>query len=236
MAKEIIHIDNIGKVHINRDARFRRLALKMNSRGEIHLTSPTAISIKEACKFVVAHKDRIAKWSSVIAAEQIIFTEESQFNTYAHSLKIMRHKGKTARMSIVNKELRIAIPEHVDIKSSTVQDAIKKCIIHTLKVEGKAHLPQRTLALAKQFNFTVNNITVKEVRSRWGSCSSKKNINLSCFLMLLPQELIDYIILHELCHTIEMNHGPRFHALMDKITNGKEDHYRKALKKHRIFL
>lgn len=236
MAKEIIHIDEIGEVHFNRDNRFKRLALKMNSRGEIHLTSPASISIKDACKFVVAHKQRILKWGAVMQAEQIIFTEQTNFKTFAHTLKIIRHNGKTARMSIVNKELRVAIPAHLDIKSKSVQEAIKKCLIHTLKVEGKSYLPQRTLALAAKHNFQVNKTTVKEIRSRWGSCSSHKNINLSCFLMLLPAELIDYIILHELCHTIEMNHGPRFHALMDKVTGGKEDTFRKALKKHRIFL
>lgn len=236
MAKEVIHIDGIGNVHFNRDKRFKRLALKMNNKGEVHLTSPTSISITDACKFVTLHKQRIDKWGALVKSEQKVFTEKSAFNTYAHTLKIIRHKGKMARMSIVGDELRIAIPEHAEITSEPVQNAIKKCIVHTLKVEGKNYLPQRTLALATKFNFKVKHITVKEIRSRWGSCSSKKNINLSCFLMLLPSELIDYIILHELCHTIEMNHGPSFHALMDKVTNGKETALRNALKKHRIFL
>ena len=236
MPKEIIHIDGVGKVHFNRDNRYKRLALKMNSKGEVHLTSPITVSMNEACKFVVLHKQRINKWGSLVKAEQKVFTEESTFHTHDHTLKIVRHSGETARMQMVDNELRITIPKHLEITSEHVQNAIKKGIIHTLKIEGKIHLPQRTLALASQFNFRVERITVKEIRSRWGSCSSRKNINLSCFLMLLPTELIDYVILHELCHTIEMNHGPRFHALMDKVTGGQEDRLRKAIKKHRIFL
>ena len=70
-------------------------------------------------------------------------------------------------------------------------------------------------------------------KGRWGSCSGRKDINLSCYLALLPPHLRDYVMLHELCHTREMNHGPHFWALLDALTDGKAKALREELKGHR---
>lgn len=66
------------------------------------------------------------------------------------------------------------------------------------------------------YNFHFENIRIKDQKSRWGSCSAKKNINLNYRIFLLPDEIRDYIILHELCHLKEMNHSKRFWDLIKK--------------------
>ena len=62
-----------------------------------------------------------------------------------------------------------------------------------------------------------NRIAIKAQRSRWGSCSTKKNLNFNCLLMLCPEEIQDYVVVHELSHLQEMNHSPAFWAEVGKI-------------------
>ena len=74
-------------------------------------------------------------------------------------------------------------------------------------------------------------ISIRKQKTRWGSCSGKGNLNFNCLLALVPREVLDYIVVHELCHRKEMNHSPRFWALVEKILP-EYDICRKWLKKN----
>jgi Predicted metal-dependent hydrolase len=103
-----------------------------------------------------------------------------------------------------------------------------------LNKKARAYLPLKLQQLAKEHGFTYTSLKIQRSRTRWGSCSSKKNINLSHFLMILPEHLIDYVILHELCHTIHMNHSPAFWTLLDTHTNNRSKELRKELRGFKI--
>jgi len=84
--------------------------------------------------------------------------------------------------------------------------------LQSLAQQAKAYLPGRVEHFAQQLKVTYGRITIRTQRSRWGSCSSKGNLNFNCLLMLVPPEVADYIVVHELCHRKQMNHSPRFWA------------------------
>ena len=86
-----------------------------------------------------------------------------------------------------------------------------------LRAEAKAYLPARLRELADLNGFRFNQVRIKHNVSNWGSCSVKGNINLNLNLMRLPEELRDYVMLHELCHLKHLNHGPQFHALLESV-------------------
>lgn len=78
-------------------------------------------------------------------------------------------------------------------------------------------IPDRVRYFAKILGVNYGRITIRNQRTRWGSCSSKGNLNFNCLLMLTPLDVIDYVIVHELCHRKEMNHSKRFWEEVEKI-------------------
>ncbi len=84
--------------------------------------------------------------------------------------------------------------------------------LHALMEKALAYIPERVKLYAPQVGVTYGRITIRTQKTRWGSCSAKGNLNFNCLLMLAPAQVIDSVVVHELCHRREMNHSPRFYA------------------------
>jgi len=83
--------------------------------------------------------------------------------------------------------------------------------------------PERAKRWAQIVGVSYGRITIRNQRSKWGSCSSKGNLNFNCILMLAPEEVRDYIVVHELCHRLEMNHSKRFWANVERVLPGYKE-------------
>ncbi|MCD7885781.1 MAG: DUF45 domain-containing protein [Lachnospiraceae bacterium] len=115
----------------------------------------------------------------------------------SHEVWIMHTKERLAAAS-ANK--RIITPEE---RERGIQAAVSQ-------------IPQRVAYYAARMGVTYGRITIREQKTRWGSCSSAGNLNFNWKLMLLPPELLDYVVVHELAHRKEMNHSPQFWAVVEK--------------------
>ena len=98
----------------------------------------------------------------------------------------------------------------------------EKARIEELRRAAKADLPARIERLSQLTGLRYEKVSVRAARTKWGSCSGKGRISLSLFLMTLPEHLRDFVIIHELCHTVHHDHSPRFHALVDRFVGGHE--------------
>ena len=106
--------------------------------------------------------------------------------------------------------------------------------IASMRRAAHLDLPPRVAAIAARTGLTYNRLSIRAARSKWGSCSGRNDISLSLYMMMLPDRLRDYVIIHELCHTVHHNHSPRFHALVDSLTGGRERELDRELKTYRI--
>ena len=88
---------------------------------------------------------------------------------------------------------------------------------HALIRAAKVDFPQRVSCFAEKMGITYGRITIRSQRTRWGSCSAKGNLNFNCLLMLCPEDVRDYVVIHELCHRKELNHSARFWAEVERI-------------------
>jgi predicted metal-dependent hydrolase len=103
--------------------------------------------------------------------------------------------------------------------------------IRLLVTRAKRILPPKVERYAKILGVSYNRITIRMQKSRWGSCSAQGNLNFNCLLMRAPEDVIDYVVVHELCHRKEMNHSDRFWAEVEKIIPDYKER-RKWLKDH----
>ena len=92
------------------------------------------------------------------------------------------------------------------------QEKLSEAELRRLAAEAKRVIPGRVAYYASKIGVTYGRITIRSQRTRWGSCSSRGNLNFNCLLMLAPIEVLDSVIVHELCHRKEMNHSARFYA------------------------
>ena len=98
--------------------------------------------------------------------------------------------------------------------------------IQELYRQAKRYIPARVELYAERLGVQYGRITIRCQKTRWGSCSAKKNLNFNALLMLTPPEVIDSVVVHELCHLRQMNHSPRFYALVRSVYPDYDRHNR----------
>jgi hypothetical protein len=109
--------------------------------------------------------------------------------------------------------------EQAEMRKNQVKDTrpLSQEEIRVLADKALKVIPERVKFFAPKVGVTYGRITIRNQHSRWGSCSSKGNLNFNCLLMLTPSEVIDSVVVHELCHRKEMNHSDKFYAEVLKV-------------------
>lgn len=209
----------LGPVVVKRNNRAKRVIVR-RKHDVVEMTVPTRLTNTEIKK----HFDNLKPQILNLPIQKIVkITEESNIEASTFKVVIDRQPSYSDRAGVLLEDgiLKLGIPPQYDINSDDVQWVIKDLIIYGLRYEAKRILPRKVLFLAKKHGLKVNEIKINSSKKRWGSCTNRKNINLSLFLMMLPEHLINYVILHELAHTIELNHSPRFWQILDVFCDGK---------------
>ena len=121
--------------------------------------------------------------------------------------------------------------ERMRERQKGMEPPLTQAELHSLAEAAVVDLTNRVAKYAPKMGVTVGRVTIRNQKTRWGSCSSKGNLNLNCLLMLCPEEVRDYVVVHELCHRKQLNHSPAFWAEV-KAYMPNYAQYRKWLKEH----
>ncbi len=229
----MISDSELGNITFERSLKAKRLQAKILSDG-IKVVLPKGFSEKDGMKFIESVRNKIRKRQTKIQHRSIFIDENNPLKTLTFLVKVQKSERKDIFSALKEGVLTIQYPDFLLCDDEKTQQYFWNSINYFLKKEAKRILPFRTFELAQKYYFNFSDVKIQSSKTRWGSCSRRKSINLSQYLMLVPQYLVDYVILHELCHTREMNHSERFWAEMDKVTEGKSKRLRVELKNYSI--
>ena len=207
-----IHDEEFGTITIRKSARATQVKLRVAPDGTLKASMPVYAPLFLLKRLVKSSRTELRRM--VEQARPISNYYHGQQIGKSHTL-IVR---PAPRLSVVRNKQQIVVnlPESKQLSDTDVLNAIREVTIAALRVEAKSYLPKRLAYLANQLGFSYERVRFSHASSRWGSCSSTGTISLNIALMKLPFELIDYVIVHELAHTHEMNHSERFWQLVSK--------------------
>ena len=221
--KEFVH-PVWGMIKITVNNRARRIIMRSGEDG-IRITVPPIATNGDIERALAKHGDRLKQLQT--GDKKIIDTEYTVGNGNFR-IAIEEYNG-TEFMWVHNGATNtLMCPQGTEYGKK--QEWLRKVIKNAIAEEAKRSLPARLATLAEEHDLRYSRGSVRDSHSRWGSCSGKGNISLCIYLVLLPDELIDYVILHELCHTLEMNHSERFWSKLDKLVGGSSRDIRRKLK------
>lgn len=186
----------------------RKITLSFTSDGIPKVTVPRWATLNSGISFAVSKSDWIKNNQPI---KQKL--NNDSFIGYNHRLNLLGADGKKLKAKADYNFIHI----NSDVIDESNEYEIIKVIKKALNNHAKETLPERLDLFANTYSFNFENSVVKDIKTRWGSCSSKNNINLSMYLVQLPIKLIDYVLVHELCHTREMNHSKEFWAQVETI-------------------
>jgi hypothetical protein len=200
------------EVPLRVSARARRLSLRVDpARGGAELVLPPKVDLGQAERFAKAHlgwlRTRLAKLPGRVA-----FADGAEIPVLGkpHVIRhVDRKRGGIKRVEIEPGRWELQVPGDVAFLARRLTDY--------LKIEAKRILTDRARHHAGALDRTPARITIRDTRSRWGSCSSNGNLSFSWRLILAPASVLDYVAAHEVAHLVEMNHSPRFWRLVERL-------------------
>ena len=227
--KRVIDDADFGKIIVRTNRRARNVSMRVKSDG-LYVTVPPYTLTSRLMEVIGEYRSQLLE-SWVKVRKQPLNLDFTLQKPCFH-LRLAQGNMRFFTIRQIDDEICIFCPPYADFEDENVQRLLRNAIVRAMKKVAEAYLSPLLKALAEQYGFTYRKVRINGSRGRWGSCSAAGSINLSCYLMLLPPHLMDYVLLHELCHTREMNHGPKFWEQMDLVTSGLALQLRRELRQY----
>ena len=218
--EKVVKYDDIGQVLYRKNGRARNIAIRISRNGEVKVTVPRLCTFQTAENFVFKKHQWIK--------EKIISLERKKEQKLAwedgtlismHQARIYIEKGESDNIDVnqSGSDFQVFLPADFKKESEEDQLSLQHVIAGIGLKEAKVQLPGILKAIAEKNRLSYAKVGVRRMKSRWGSCSPENKVSLNSALIFLSYDLIEYVLLHELVHTIHKNHGKDFWALVLKL-------------------
>ena len=213
---EYIEIEGF-KIAVKGGGNIKNLSLRMAPGKGAWVNVPYGFSKSQVVKFIEEHKDWIkqnfAKFESLHLTNKYAIGDK--ISTRLHVVEIEENRGAGFASRRVGRRVVIYVPSL--IKEGVLDSVVDKVLVEVMRSECAEILPARVKMLADKYGFKYGKLSFRNNSTNWGSCSGTNNISLNVKLMKMRDQVIDYVILHELCHTVVKNHSDDFWRLMTKV-------------------
>ena len=204
--------EEFGTITLRRSAQASHVRIRVAPDGRLRASLPLYAPIFLVKRLIKASRSELR----AMLQEHVggtLFTDGMQIGK-SHTLIVRSTSSPTVSVKRHAQQIIIQLPSSLELEGPIVQRAIRDEVIKALRIEAKSYLPRRMAFLAEKYGFSYEKVRFSHAGGRWGSCSTSGTISLNIALMKLPFELIDYVLIHELSHTIEMNHSTEFWQLV----------------------
>ena len=198
----------------------KTISIQVYPDGRVLVRAPIGVKHIKIEPFVLKRAEWVVKHQRRFKENPVVVPTPRQY----HEGEIYRYLGREYRLKIIEagKEAVRLDQESlmVALADTTDTERIGVLINRWYRKQAERIFAERLAACFPQVEWMgveYPKLTIRDMKSRWGSCSAKKKVALNLRLIQVSEDLIDYVVLHELCHLKELNHSPAFYALMDKI-------------------
>jgi len=201
---------------IVQSSRAKYVRIKLSNSGDLCVVLPKGLSSKFAHKFIKEKALWVEKNLQKMPDTEpgkLPETLDLKLLSEYWTLEYVLNDNQCIRLTeLPSQKLRVS----GDTRQINNTEMLCKGINHWCRKKAKKTFNQMLQQLAEEHGFHYQRLSIRTQKTRWGSCSNKKNINLNAKLLFMPTEVVKYVMIHELCHTIEMNHSHRFWALVEE--------------------
>lgn len=203
----IIYDDEFGKITIRRSARASQVRLRVAPDGTLRASLPLYAPTFLVKRLLKSSRQELREL--LAKAQPDTLYEDGMRIGKSHTL-IVRPHASALSVTRHGQQIIVNLPVSKQLSDPDVTRAVRDVVIAALRIEARNYLPRRLAFLAEKLDANYDKVRFSHASGRWGSCSSQGTISLNIALMKLPFELIDYVIIHELAHTKQMNHSQDF--------------------------
>jgi predicted metal-dependent hydrolase len=198
--------EEFGSIAVRRNRKATSVRLRVAADGTLRASMPMYAPLFLVKRLVKNSRKELRK---ILQDHQkdVSFTSGMQIGK-SHTLLV--RPAKHLRVSRHKQQIIVQLPEDKNLDDDEIIREVRSIAQQALRLEAKSYLPKRLAFLAEKGGFSYQKVRFSHASGRWGSCSTNGTISLNIALMKLPFKLIDYVLIHELSHTIEMNHSERF--------------------------